>query len=489
MARQLAQLREIPLASVSALDLPTLKIQTDEDVDTWRQSRSYQDYAIFLRRLNESVVGRDIPTTDTSPSEATRKIIALLDSLDAWIDEIPPQVSPQRFGNLAFRTWGRRLEEESDALLGKLLPPAYAAVIPQVKPYLLTSFGSFGRMDYGTGHETSFALFLLCLALTRFLHPVPDEERSIVLTVFPRYLRLCWRLQDIYRLEPAGSHGVWGLDDSSFLGYVFGSGQLRDQTDIPVSAVLHPPLPATNLYFMSITRIHQVKHGPFHEHSSQLHSIATGVPNWAKVNSGLFKMYEAEVLLKRVVVQHIPLGGLLQWDEANATSMSAPTATTTVDTLGATRAPWASSTPAPSTANVSSWYSNSLPAVAPRGSGPSPRAMGASSTPAATADAPGATRAPWASSAPAPGTTVSSWYSSPAAAPQGSGAKAIGSPGGPTSIPAPTADAPGATRAPWASSTPAPAPGTTVSSWYSNPLPAVTPRSSGPRAPLNPPEL
>lgn len=67
---------------------------------------------------------------------------------------------------------------------------------------------------------------------------------------------------------------------------------LVDQTQIPVSAVLHPPLPDNNLYFMSIMRIHQVKHGPFHEHSSQLHSIATGVPNWGKVNSGLFKMYE-----------------------------------------------------------------------------------------------------------------------------------------------------------------------------------------------------
>ena len=82
-------------------------------------------------------------------------------------------------------------------------------------------------MDYGTGHETSFALFLLVLTLVRFFEPVPEVERELVLVVFLRYLRLCWKLQDVYRLEPAGSHGVWGLDDSHFLPYIFGSGQLR----------------------------------------------------------------------------------------------------------------------------------------------------------------------------------------------------------------------------------------------------------------------
>lgn len=78
-------------------------------------------------------------------------------------------------------------------------------------------------------------------------------------------------------------------------------GMIReDQTSIPVSAVLHQPLPATNLYFLAIMRIHKVKYGPFHEHSSQLHSIAAGVPHWGKVNSGLFKMYEVRYLVKSI---------------------------------------------------------------------------------------------------------------------------------------------------------------------------------------------
>lgn len=60
--------------------------------------------------------------------------------------------------------------------------------------------------------------------------------------------------------------------------------------------MLRPPLPPTNLYFLSISRVHEVKSGPFHEHSSQLYAIATAVPNWGKVNSGLFKMYEVSNL-------------------------------------------------------------------------------------------------------------------------------------------------------------------------------------------------
>jgi len=336
-----------PLRHITPEDLvalqawPTPKIRTDADLEAWKQTRGYSDYSLFLQWLNEAVVGCSLPHTNSNQSEGITRVLSLLDELDGWINEIPPLQTAQRFGNLAFRTWGKRLEERADELLTAMMPDLKVAV-PHVRPYLLDAFGSFVRMDYGTGHETSFAIFLLCLTLIRFFCFDSKEARDIVLTVFVRYLRLCWRLQDVYRLEPAGSHGVWGLDDSHFLGYIFGSGQLRDQSEVAVSATLHPLLPPTNLYFLSIMRIREVKHGPFHEHSSQLYSIATGVATWKKVNSGLFKMYEAEVLGKRVVVQHLPLGGILEWSVTGA-----PPTTTAISRnhiCTATPVPWASRT-------------------------------------------------------------------------------------------------------------------------------------------------
>lgn len=44
-----------------------------------------------------------------------------------------------------------------------------------------------------------------------------------------------------------------------------------------------------------------------------LHNIATTVPSWSKVNSGLMKMYKEEVLKKVPVVQHFRFGHVLGW--------------------------------------------------------------------------------------------------------------------------------------------------------------------------------
>ncbi len=46
------------------------------------------------------------------------------------------------------------------------------------------------------------------------------------LHIFTKYLSVVRRLLRTYMLEPAGSHGVWGLDDHHFVAYVWGSAQL-----------------------------------------------------------------------------------------------------------------------------------------------------------------------------------------------------------------------------------------------------------------------
>ena len=56
------QLRAISLDDISQLGaLPIARIKTDDDVERWKNRRCYHDYMIFLRRLNESVVGCFLP--------------------------------------------------------------------------------------------------------------------------------------------------------------------------------------------------------------------------------------------------------------------------------------------------------------------------------------------------------------------------------------------------------------------------------------------
>jgi len=67
------------------------------------------------------------------------------------------------------------------------------------------------------------------------------------------------------------------------------------------------------MYLSCIKFINEVKRGPFGEHSPMLNDISA-VPAWPKVNTGMIKMYHAEVLGKLPVIQHFLFGSILPFD-------------------------------------------------------------------------------------------------------------------------------------------------------------------------------
>ena len=121
-----------------------------------------------------------------------------------------------------------------------------------------------------------------------------------------RYLNTVRRLILTYTLEPAGSHGVWGLDDHAFIPYIFGSAQLTrpitDEDPMPLEGSVRGAPKAgdvvkgevvqeereRNMYFSAIGFINDVKKGPFWEHRPILFDISGVQDGWGKINKVSF---------------------------------------------------------------------------------------------------------------------------------------------------------------------------------------------------------
>lgn len=291
---------------------PERAVKTITDMAIWEKSEAYMEYTGFIATLNEAIKGKPL-SVDCKISDNVRKIADMLENIDKLIEEFPPVEQPQRFGNTAFRDWLARVKALTSELLQEALDPSLHVTIPEVKVYLEESFGNATRIDYGTGHEMSFVMFLCCLYKIGTLEP--DDNVATVFIIFNKYIHIARRLQKTYRMEPAGSHGVWSLDDYQFIPFIWGSSQLIEQPRIyPPAKFLEEDIiekyHKDYMFISCIKYIKEVKKGPFAEHSNQLWSISA-VSSWTKINQGLIKMYKKEVLGKFPVVQHVLFGSLL----------------------------------------------------------------------------------------------------------------------------------------------------------------------------------
>ena len=268
---------------------PVTKIKTAEMITVWEKSESYLEYLGFILAIGDSVKGRKI-TEAVEMSAACQKLVVMLEKLSDNLKQCSPVEMQARYGNPAYRDWFEKLENSAEDLISDVVGDEVKAKggVTELKPYLMDSFGNKTRIDYGTGHEMAFVMFLCALFKTGVLSQ--SDKAGVGLKVFSCYMDLCRELQTVYRMEPAGSMGVWNLDDYQFVSFIWGAAQLSTEKPqrVKPKAISDPDmaemLRKENHFFACLAYIHKVKSGPFHEHSNQLWNISA-VPLWPKVDT------------------------------------------------------------------------------------------------------------------------------------------------------------------------------------------------------------
>eukprot|EP01088_Endostelium_zonatum_P011840 TRINITY_DN259_c1_g1_i2.p1 TRINITY_DN259_c1_g1~~TRINITY_DN259_c1_g1_i2.p1 ORF type:complete len:287 (+),score=68.45 TRINITY_DN259_c1_g1_i2:302-1162(+) len=279
----------------------------------WLQSKSYQTLNSWLHTLNSATLSKsNFHYSSSSIPTSISLLLNLLNSIDQILTQVPPLPGQMRYGNTAFRDFHSLFSSTLPSLLSSF--PLPAACIKELSGYLLDSFGNKTRIDYGTGHELHFIIFLYCYYAVGMVESKGEELGMLVGLVFKRYLEVARRMQQRYGLEPAGSRGVWCLDDYQFVPFILGAGQLVGNEDgIEPKGILEvgkvKAFAEKYLYMGCIEYILSVKKGPFFEHSPDLFNIS-GAASWEKINKGMFLKYNDDVLVKFPVIQHMLFGSI-----------------------------------------------------------------------------------------------------------------------------------------------------------------------------------
>lgn len=320
-----------------SFERPQKRIFDSQTTQYFQHSIALERIKHYLKKYMTLMTDVPIPHDDYKIYyKGTEQVVNLIDTLYTLFQETPPLEGPRRYGNLADRTWHDKKHDAITKLIEDILlcmgdsplvkdTEKHEGLVQELKYYIENSFGSKIRLDFGTGHELSFLAFIAALDMLQLWGSAPETTESKqhfatdLIFIWNKYYHLVKNLITTYNLEPAGSHGVWGLDDHFHLVYIWGSSQWIDQEDLIaprdlVARQQYDIYQNENFFSQAISFICHVKTGPFREHSPILNDILTTVRSWRKIQRGLLRMYDDEVLNKFPVVQHFWFGkGFFPW--------------------------------------------------------------------------------------------------------------------------------------------------------------------------------
>jgi len=314
----------------SSFEEPVKQINDSNiSIKHFQVTKAYKRLLKYSNKYIKVFKTNNICTESISEKDERIKLIfddCLFSKLETVLKLYPPinkEVVQQRFGNTAIRSFHDHLNNNNviDEILYNLLCQLYEInqtgslnntflkeSVVEIKHYLMNAFGNRDRMDYGTGHELSFLAFLMCLDILKII----DYNIHSLTFLFDRYYKFVENIILTYNLEPAGSHGVWGLDDNFHFSYILGSAQMMVNPVCKpkdIIAYAKNDVNQNNFLLWNVNLIKKVKGlKNIKEHSPVLNDILMNIKTWDKINIGLYKMWIDEVLLKFPVVQHFYFG-------------------------------------------------------------------------------------------------------------------------------------------------------------------------------------
>lgn len=305
---------------------PRKRIVTKDDLAKWEASKTHEDILSFIVDLQNSVEGLT-NQAKVDESDTIKDLVAKLDVVIGLVEKHPvvKEKDISRFGKSEFCDFYDEIKREGPTILASLVPEDKTGAVVELSRYFGESWGDRTRIDYGLGHELNFLCFFYCLHKLGVI--TKDDYPALVLRVFCKYISIMRQLQKTYWLEPAGSHGVWGLDDYHFLPFLFGASQLAPHPHMKPKSIHNKEMVESfweqYMYFECIHFINSIKTVPGWDgntqaslrwHSPMLDDILSA-KSWAKIKEGMIKMYKAEVLGKLPIIQHFMFGSIIQCPE------------------------------------------------------------------------------------------------------------------------------------------------------------------------------
>ncbi|KAG0708074.1 Phosphotyrosyl phosphatase activator [Suillus ampliporus] len=279
-----------------SFEIPGKRILSSAQLTVFQSSATYDTLVSYIKARSEFFRGVKL-TDPRSESLGIKAILRLLDRIEQLARETPPvENKASRFGNPAFRAFYDKVQHLAPSLHPDV-PGLDQNATPELSTYFTQAWGNRDRIDYGSG----------CLEHLQIV--AASDHTALITRVFWRYIQIMCVLQSTYWLEPAGSYGVWGVDDHHFVSFLFGSAQLRGHKFVRPKAIHGPEivdeLSKDYMYFSCIRFINSIKTASLRWHSPMLDDISA-VRTWEKVNSGMIKI--------SLSIQHFLFGSILPYE-------------------------------------------------------------------------------------------------------------------------------------------------------------------------------